>query len=415
MRRRVPPSRLDAREPTYLLLPPLTQTDREEPVLRVGIVGIGITPFRAVSPEFSWKELMYDAANRAYADAGIDPRTDIDSFVTCAEDYWEGFGIFDEFTPDQLGAVLRPMHTVTGDGVHGLANAFMLIQSGAADVVAVEAHSKASDILTYEGIVAHAMDPIWNRPLGGHPNYLAGLEMDAYLRASGNTAKDCALVAATNRTQALRNAVAAHGARLETEDVANSAPLWHPVRRLDVAPLADGAVVLVVASERRAKRMETEPVWIKGVGWATDTPALETRSWSTARYGELAAGMAYRLAKVRAPRTAFDVAEVDDRFSYKELQHLEAAGMARSGEAGRALRQGRFAVDGSLPVNPSGGCLGCGNVLEASGLHRIAEVALQLRGDAGRHQVDGARTGIAVTWRGLPTASGGVAVLGVGQ
>ena len=162
--------------------------------MRVGIVGVGITPFRTASPEFSWKELMYDAATRAYADAGIDPRTDVDSFVTCAEDYWEGFGIYDEFTPDQLGAALRPMHTVTGDGVHGLANAFMLVQSGAAEVVAVESHSKASEIGTYEGIVSHAFDPIWNRPLGGHPNYLAGLEMDAYLRASGGTARDCAMV-----------------------------------------------------------------------------------------------------------------------------------------------------------------------------------------------------------------------------
>ena len=84
--------------------------------MKVGIVGVGITPFRPSTPEFSWKELMYDGAQRAYADAGIDPRTDVDSFITCAEDYYEGFGIFDEFTPDQLGAVLRPMHTVGGDG-----------------------------------------------------------------------------------------------------------------------------------------------------------------------------------------------------------------------------------------------------------------------------------------------------------
>jgi len=382
--------------------------------VRVAIVGIGITPFRIASPEFSWKELMYDAATRAYADAGIDPRTDVDSFVTCAEDYWEGFGIFDEFTPDQLGAVLRPMHTVTGDGVHGLANAFMLIQSEVAEVVVVEAHSKASDIRTYEGIVAHALDPIWNRPLGGHPNYLAGLEMDAFLRASGNSSRDCAKTVAMNRGNALLNLVAAHGARITDRDVAASDALWQPLRSLDVAPLADGAVVLVLASDRRARRMQPDPVWIRGVGWATDSPVLETRSWATARYTELAAKMAYRLAKVRTPRTAFDVAEVDDRFGYKELEHLEAAGLARKGEAGKGIRSGRFALGGAFPVNASGGCLGCGNVLEASGLHRIAEVALQVRGEAGRHQVDGARTGVAVTWRGLPTASGGVAVLGVG-
>src|SRR3972149_5265401 len=91
--------------------------------MKIGIVGVGVTPFRLTTPEFSWKELMYDAAQRAYADAGVDPRTDVDSFITCAEDYYEGFGIFDEFTPDQLGAALRPMHTVGGGGLHGPAAA----------------------------------------------------------------------------------------------------------------------------------------------------------------------------------------------------------------------------------------------------------------------------------------------------
>src|SRR6267378_4946807 len=89
--------------------------------MRVGIVGIGMTAFRPSTPESSWKELMFEAAARAYADADVDPRTDVDSFLTCAEDYYEGFGIFDEFVPDQLGAVLRRMCTVTGDGLQGLA------------------------------------------------------------------------------------------------------------------------------------------------------------------------------------------------------------------------------------------------------------------------------------------------------
>lgn len=383
--------------------------------MKVGIVGVGVTPFRPTTPESSWKELMFDAAQRAYADAGVDPRTDVDSFITCAEDYYEGFGIFDEFTPDQLGAALRPLHTVGGDGIQGLANAFMLIQAGAADVVAVESHSKASDILTFDGIVAHALDPIWNRPLGGHPNYVAGLEMDAFLRASGNTAKDCALVVEKNRMAGLRNPIAAYGSRVTAGQAAGSAPLWAPLRALDVAGLADGCVVLVVAGEKAARRMRSDPVWIRGIGWAADAPALETRDWTGAAYARLAADMAYRLAKVRRAAGAFDVAEVDDKFSYKELQHLEAIGLARKGQAGKMARREDLALGGRLPTNVSGGSLGCGNVLDASGLHRVSEAVLQLRGDAGGHQVDGARTAVVQSWRGLPTATGAVAVLGVGR
>ena len=157
------------------------------------------TAFRPSTPEYNWKELMFEAASRAYADAEINPREDVDSFITCAEDYYEGFGIFDEFVPDQLGAALRPTCTVSGDGLQGLANAWMQIQTGLIDVAVVEAHSKASDIVTLDGVIEHALDPIWNKPLGAHPFVVAGLEADAYLRATRTSPKALAAVVAKNR------------------------------------------------------------------------------------------------------------------------------------------------------------------------------------------------------------------------
>ena len=115
---------------------------------RVAIVGLGWAGFRPVTPDQSYKELMYEAAVRAYADAGVDPRRDVESFVTVAEDFHEGTSIFDEYVPDQLGAVLKPVHTITGDGLHGLATAYMLVRTGQFEVVAVEGHSKASNMLS---------------------------------------------------------------------------------------------------------------------------------------------------------------------------------------------------------------------------------------------------------------------------
>ena len=306
------------------------------------------------------------------------------------------------------------MHTVGGDGIQGLANAVMQIRSGLADVVVVESHSKASDILTLNGIVAHGLDPIWNKPLGGHPNYLAGLEMDAFLRGSGNTTQDCAHVAATNRQAALLNPTAAYPSRVTPEQVAASPALWAPLRTLDASIPADGCVVLVVAGEQAARTMASEPVWVQGIGWASDSPSLETREWVIPAYARLASEMAYRMAKVR-PSGGFDLAEVDDKFSYKQLQHLEAIGLAKKGQAGKMARRGDLAPGGKLPTNVSGGSLGCGNVLDASGLHRVAEAVLQLRGEAGRRQVDGAKRAVVQSWRGLPAATGAVAVLGVGR
>jgi acetyl-CoA C-acetyltransferase len=106
-----------------------------------------------------------------------------------------------------------------------------------------------------------------------------------------------------------------------------------------------------------------------------------------------------------------DFAEVDDTFAYKELQHLEALGLCRIGEAGMWTLEGGTALDGEFPVNPSGGSLGEGHLLDCTGLSRTLEVVLQLRGEAGRRQVGGAEVGLAFGWRGVPTTGGAAVIL----
>jgi len=380
---------------------------------RVAIVGVGWAGFAPQTADLSYKELMFEAATRAYEDAGVDPRRDVESFISCAEDYWEGFSIFDEFVPDQLGAVLKPTCTVAADGLYGLITAVMQIQAGLFDLVAVEAHSKASDLLTYEGLLRFAMDPVFTRPLRWHPYALAGLEMSRYLYDTGNLEEHCAMVVEKNRANALGNPFASYAARIRADDVMASRPLFEPLKELDVAGLADGCVVMVLASEEVAKKLTDTPVWVLGVGWASETISPEVRDWCRPLYAEISARMAYDMAGVRSPARELDLMEVDDRFSYKELQHIEALGICGYGEAGRLLEEGVFERDGDLPVNPSGGSLGVGNLLEASGLYRALEVVLQLRGEAGRRQIQDAEVGLAQSWRGLPTASGAVAIFGV--
>ena len=381
---------------------------------RVALVGIGYTAFRPTSPGVSYKELMFEAATKAYADCGYDPRSDIDSFICCSEDFHEGTGIFDEYVPDQIGGALRPVHTISGDGLQGLAAAFMLIRTGIAEAVTVEAHSKASNMLDPLEVQALALDPIFVRPLDANPHFVAGLEMHAYLRASGASREACAGVVAKNRANALFNPVAAYGAALSPEDVLDSEPAFEPLRRLEMSGPADGAVVLVLASEERALRARSKPVWVSGVGWCTEANALDSRDWTGAPYARRAAEMAYKAAGINDPAREIDFAEVDDTYSYKELQHLEAVGLFEKGKAARATLDGATARDGRLPVNVSGGSLGVGHLLEATGLAKVVEAALQLRGQAGPRQVSRARRGLVMSWRGVPTATGAVAVLEAG-
>ena len=378
---------------------------------KVAILGIGASQVDSVTPGVSYKEMMYEAAVRAYADAGISHR-DVDGFITVAEDFLEGTSIFDEYVPDQLGAVQKPVHTITQDGLSGLAAGAMLVATGEFSLVVVEGHSKASNLENPETIMALAMDPVFNRPLRSSPYALAGLEMQRYLYETGTTPEDCARVVVKNRRNALANLTAVYPAEIGTADVRASRPVSEPLRELDIARPADGAFVVVLAAEHWVRRLDKAPVWIEGFGFAGDSPTLESRDWSTAVYAQEAASRAFAMAKVVSPLEELDFAEVDDRFSYKELQHLEAMGLALPGEAARRLREGEYDRQGEFPVNPSGGSLGCGDFLDATGLARVYHAVLQLRGEAGPLQLPRARRCVVQTWRGLPTAYGAVMVLG---
>jgi acetyl-CoA C-acetyltransferase len=346
--------------------------------LRVGVAGIGWSGFAPTTEGVSYKELMFEAARRAYADAALDPRTEIDSFVCCSEDIEEGTSIFDEYVPDQLGAVQRPVQTVASDGLFGLATAVMLIRSGVASTVAVEAHSKSSDVVTPGRVDRFAMDPVLNRPLGLSATALAGLEMRRWLHVSGRSEAECAEVATRNREHARTNPRASYA------EVRDPTPLFDPLTREQVADAVDGCVVLVLTNEERAP---AGAVFVDGVGWSQDAPSVESRDWDSAPAAERAGRSAYERAGIRPDEV--ELAEVDDTFAYKQLQHLDALGLADL-DADR--------------VNRSGGALGEGHLREGNGLARALACIEQLRaGDA--------RVGVAQSWRGVPSTSAAVAVM----
>ena len=378
---------------------------------RIAVVGIGHAGFASVTAGVSYKELMFEAAQRAYHDAGVDPRTEIDSFVCCSEDFLEGTSIFDEYVPDQLGAMQRPVQTVTADGLFGLATGMMLIRSGIASVVAVEAHSKVSDVRTLGAVEAFGLDPVMNRPLRFPSFAVAGLDMNAFLERTRLSEEHCAMVAAKNRSNALDNPRAAYPAGIAVEDIDDSAPVAWPLRELEVASRADGCVVIVLASEERVRDLTEGPVWLLGTGWASGTPTLESRTWGEAEPVTTAADLAYRRAGITDPQEEIDLAEVDDTFAYRELLHLEALGLGDARGLAQLLDDGELEPSGDLPVNVSGGSLGQGNLFEANGLVRVLECVEQLRGEAGERQLDDVYVAVAQSSRAAPSTSTAVAVL----
>ncbi len=376
---------------------------------KVAIIGIGYTVPKPKTPEVSYKEMTYLAAQMAYKEARISPQ-EVESFVSVAEDLHEGTSIFDEYTPDQLGAVQKPMHTVSGEGIQGIIAGALQILTGAFDLIVVEGHSKASNIVTPTYVLNYALDPVLNRPLNVNPHYIAGLEMRAYLEDSKTTEEEVAKVVSHNLSRATLNKLAPFGAKVSPKKVLNSEPLFEPIRKLHLPQTSDAAYVLVLASEKIVKKKRVKPVWISGMGFCSDSPTLESRDWTTSVATQIAAEKAYQQAGIENPAGEIDVFEIDDSFGYKQLQHLEALKVCEKGKAKDIFENGNRQKL-HLRVNPSGGTLGAGWMHEATGLHKVLEVVLQLRGKKGRTQVKKAKVGLAQGWRGLPTTTCAVMIL----
>jgi len=367
---------------------------------KVGIIGVGWYGFRPNTREVSFREMMFEAATRAYANAGnINPRTDVDTFISCQEDFWEGIAISDEFAPDPIGGAMRPTMTVTGDGLQGILHGVMHILSGLSNVTVVESHAKPSDILTMKEIIDFAYDPIFGRIEAKNVHYLAGLDAVKYMKMRNARRDDFAKVVVKNKRNGLKNPRASFASNLTENDVINRDYVIYPLSDLDIAKFVDGAVVIVLASEEVARKFTDTPIWIEGIYSATDS-TIELSSLGEAKYLKIASEKAYEMAKVNKKeiKTVF----VDDTYSYKELQHIEALGL--SDNAVVDLREGEFEEGGKVAVNPLGGLLAEGRPLEVSGLSLLL--------DAIDYFKDGkSEKAVVASWRGVPTFTGAVGVV----
>ena len=381
---------------------------------KAAIIGVGWYGPRPTTPEVSFREMVFEAASRAYADAGVDPRRDVDAFISAQEDFWEGIAIADEFAPEPVGGVLRPTFTVAGDGLQALAHAVMMIETGMFDIVAVESHAKPSDIVTLGEMYDLALDPLHVRPVKpANPLFMMALDAQAYMLRTNADASHFALVSAEERVRGLNNPRASYAGKVSIDEILDSEPVMDPLTRYDIAGFADASVVLVVARPDLAEKYTSKPVYIEGVGFATETGTgtLEWHTWGRMPSMRIAALRAYSQAGIGDPLSSTDFAEVEDRASPYLLMSLEELGLAPEGEAHKLYERGEYEYDGYYPVNPSGGSLAMGIALEATGLLRLLEAVLQLRGEAGAHQLSDVERAIVASWRGPPTTTSAVVVL----
>ena len=383
---------------------------------RVAVVGAGMTRFVRRAQE-TGKELAWEASREALASCEL-PLDRIDAVcLTSAPDAFDGVHMKGEYLSDGAGAFGRPFirtYVGGGSGVFTAIQAYYTVASGMADVVLAVAEEKMSSTQPHpQGAFLTIFDNILERPLGPNLLWIFALEMNRYMTVHGIDKRDIAAVAVKNKRNAADHPAALLGqADITIEDVLASETLAWPVQRLDVSPISDGAVAIVVASEEAAKQITSDPVWIQGVGWNLDTAYWTNRDLVFPEYVANAARMAYGMAGVTEPRKQIHVAEPYDPFDYKELHHLEGLLLFDRGKAPEAARDGVLDRKGDLPSCPSGGLLGVGNPIAAAGLMKIAELFWQLRGEAGARQVPGTpERGVAQAWGDLMQV-GTVVVMG---
>jgi acetyl-CoA C-acetyltransferase len=150
----------------------------------------------------------------------------------------------------------------------------------------------------------------------------------------------------------------------------------------------------VLTNEKGAKRFKKSPVWVKGAAHCSDGYTIGYRDLSRSPALADASAKAYKAAGIKNPLKDLDVAEIYDAYSYMEPMWYEGLGLAKEGGGKDLIRSGATEMGGELPVNPSGGVLSAHPVLVA-GMARLVEAVLQVRGEAGKRQVKGAKTALA--------------------
>jgi acetyl-CoA C-acetyltransferase len=362
------------------------------------VIGVGQTHYRAKREDLSMAGLCREAMDRALEDAGMTLDA-VDAIVVGkAPDLFEGVMMPELYLAEALGAAGKPLlrvHTAGSVGGSTAIVASTLVQSGVHRKVLAVAFEKQSES---NAMWALSVPVPFVMPVhAGAGGYFAP-HVRSYIRRSNAPTEIGAMVAAKDRTNALKNPYAHLREAKSVEDVLSSTMLWDPIRYDETCPSSDGACAIVIAAEDIA-RGSSAPAWIHGTVMRSEPTTASERDQVNPQAGRDAAAALWKQVGITSPIDEIDAAEIYVPFSWFEPMWLENLGFAEEGTGWKLTEAGDTAMTGRLPVNCSGGVLSS-NPIGASGMIRFAEAALQVRGMAGDHQVDGARRALGHAYGG---------------
>ena len=360
------------------------------------IIGVGQTKHAKARADLSIPGRCREAAGRALEDAGLD-WADVEAVVIGkAPDAFEGIMQPELFLADALGATGKPMlrvHTAGSVGGSTVIVGSHLVESGIHGRVLAVAWEKQS-----EG------NAQWGLAGGRSGGIGAGGAFAPYIRAYMERSRAPEYigwqVAVKDRLNALKNPYAhLQLADISLEKVKESPMLWDPIHFLESCPSSDGACAVVIGDEDAAAATPRPPAWVVATSVRSEPSTFPGRDAVRPQAGVDCAHDVYRQAGITDPKAQIDVAELYVPFSWYEPMWLEGHDIAPPGGGWKMVDDGETEIEGAFPVNPSGGVLSS-NPIGASGMLRMAEAANQVRGQAGEHQVDGARVSLGQAYGG---------------
>ncbi|MGD0854948.1 MAG: thiolase family protein [Dehalococcoidia bacterium] len=356
---------------------------------RVAIVGIGETLHSSRRPYVNDGELIYDAVTRALNDANLSIR-DIDSVAIGNMDLFEGHHLNDAMLSLYSGANGKPgfkMNTGGTVGTMTVIEGWYQVASGMADTclcVGWEKHDEA----TVTPCISTITDPAIDRPFCvGALSGLAVIAID-YMNRTGCTVEHAAMVRANASLNAARNPNAHLRDKYSVKDILNARMVLYPLNLLTVCPTSLGACAVILSNESKARKIAKKPVWIKDhVSIHSEYGGAQFGVNEQRRTSHMEAGaQIFKRNGITNPRKETQVFEMYDPSAYCLPAWMEDFGICGPTEGWKMVEKGAIALEAEYPINPSGGTL-CTNAIGDTAMMRVAEAALQIRGDAGEHQV----------------------------
>jgi len=358
----------------------------------VSIIGVGMTKF-GEHWEKGLRDLVVEAGLKAILDANIDG-PDIDAIYggCMSAGRFIGQEHIGALIADQSGLNPIPatrVESACASGGLALRQGILAIKSGLHDVVIVGGVEKMSDVDTPQvtTTLAAAADREWESAFGATFPSLYALIARRHMHEYGTTEEQMGMVAVKNHRNGKDNPYAQYRYEITLEQVMNSLPVSSPLKLYDCSPITDGASAVILARDDIAKKYTDTPIKIMGTGQASDTLGLfDRRDITTLDATVHAARQAYEMANLTP--NDIDVCEVHDCFTIAEICAIEDLGFFEKGYGGKATEEGETARNAKISINTSGGLKACGHPVGATGVKQAVEIVWQLRGEAGKRQVD---------------------------